>query len=146
MTKKFDIQTQLNQILLESLTSKTAYKQGFQKWLDLFIANYETALNKNSLPLLDFFKKLDEVEKIKIREYLFKATSLKALKVSDKGIKLVFKDSYDSLVLIDSALKWYDIKIEVKPFEPSQEKLKKSLENLLKHYDKEDIKNTLNTL
>ena len=38
------------------------------------------------------------------------------------------------------------MKVEIKPFIPSDEKLKKSLENLIKKYDIEKIKAVLNTL
>lgn len=146
MIKKTDILKELNQILIESLSSKESYKAGFQKYLLKFCNSYNTSLNKNSKPLFDLFKKLDNIEKTKINMWIKQNTSIEGVTVTKEGCKLTFKTGYDSLEVFNESLNWYDIKVEVKPFVPSDEKLKKSLENLIKKYDIEKIKAVLNTL
>ena len=146
MTKKIDILKELSNILIESLSSKESYKTGFQKYLLKFCNAYDTNLNKNSKPLFDLFKKLDNIEKTKINIWIKENTSIEGITVTKEGCKLTFKTGYDSLKVFNESLNWYDMKVEVKPFIPSDEKLKKSLENLIKKYNIEKIKAVLNTL
>lgn len=147
MTKKIlTVQEKLANILLEARTNRNSYLSGYQEYLTIFINNYDEALNKNSKPLFDFMKVLDNTEKTKVTMWLKSNTTLEKAVISDKGMKLVFKTGEDKFKIINDSLKWYDMKVEVKPFEPSEEKLKKSLVNLLKHYDKQAITNILRTL
>lgn len=141
-----NILKQLDKILVEALQSKEAYKGKYQEFLTTFIKNYDGVLNKNSEPLYKFFKKLDNIEKVKVNLWLIKNTSLDGATVHKEGLKLRFKEGYDSFTIFNEALNWYEMKVEVKPFEPSDDKLKKSLVNLLKHYNKEAIKSILATL
>lgn len=148
MTKTQTLTTEqkLEQLLLQGLTSKGAYKQAFQEWLGLFIGEYDKSLNKNSKPLFDFLKRLDNVERVKISMYLKACTSLESVIVTDKGCKIKLKSGADILKITDTSLKWYDMKISVKPVEYNAERLKKSLDNLLKHYDKQALLDVLSTL
>lgn len=146
MTKHIDILTQLNNLLIEALANRQNYLEGYQKYLTTFIKNYDTSLNKNSKPLFDFFKKIDNVEKVKINLWLIKNTSLDGCTVSKEGLKIRLKEGFDTFTIFDDSIKWYQMKVEVKPFEPTDEKLKKSLVNLLKHYQKQAIKDILETL
>lgn len=148
MTKqvKNDILTVLNKLLIEALTSKDAYKSKYQEYLTTFIKNYDTSLNRNSKPLYDFFKKLDNIEKVKVNLWLIKNTSLDGATVTKEGLKLRFKEGENTFRIFNDSLNWYDMKVEVKPIEYDDSRLKKSLTNLLKHYDKQAIKDLLNTL
>ena len=147
MTKKtLTVQEKLANILLEARSNRNSYLSGYQEYLTTFIDNYDEALNKNSKPLFDFMKVLDNTEKTKVTMWLKANTTLEKAIISDKGMKLVFKAGKDKFEILNASLKWYEMKVEVRPFEPSEEKLKKSLVNLLKHYDKQAIKNILNTL
>lgn len=145
-TQKTDILTILNKLLIEALTVKDAYKSKYQEYLNTFIKNYDDALNHNSKPLYDFFKKLDNIEKVKINLWLVKNTSLDGATVTKEGLKLRFKEGENTFRIFNESLNWYDMKVEIKPVTYDDEKLKKSLNNLLKHYDKQAIKDLLNTL
>ena len=149
MTKKAqkqDILKVLNTLLIECKTNKESYKSKYQEYLSTFIKNYDIALNKNSKPLFDFLKTLDNVEKTKVQLYLIQNTSLDGCTVTKDGLKLRFKQGYESFVIFNDSLCWYDMKVQVKPIEYDDIRLKKSLVNLLKHYEKQAIKDILNTL
>lgn len=145
-TQKTDILTILNNILLDALKSKEAYKSKYQEFLTTFINNYNTSLNCNSKPLFDFFKKLDNVEKLKVKLWLIKNTSLDGAEVTKNGLKLRFKEGEEVFRIFNDSLNWYDMKVEVKEPVYDDIHLKKSLTNLLKHYEKQAIKDILNTL
>ena len=144
--KTNDILTILNRLLIDALTSKDSYKSKYQEYLTTFIKNYDTSLNHNSKPLYDFFKKLDNIEKVKVNLWLIKNTSLDGATVTKEGLKLRFKEGESTFRIFNESLCWYDMKVEVKPIEYDDTRLKKSLTNLLKHYDKQAIKDLLNTL
>lgn len=144
--KQSNILKELNQILIEAYAGKDSYKNGFQKYLVKFFSNYEGALSRNSKPLFDFLKKLDNVERLKINLWIKQNTSVSGINVKSEGLTLTLKDGESSVKIYNEALNWYDMKVEVKPYEPSDDKLKKSLVNLLKHYNKEAIKTILATL
>lgn len=145
-TQSKDILTILNNILLDALKSKEAYKSKYQEYLKTFIENYNGALNCNSKPLFDFLKKLDNVEKVKVKLWLIKNTSLDGAEVTKNGLKLRFKEGEESFRIFNNTLNWYDMKVEVKEPVYDDKRLKTSLNNLLKHYDKQAIKDILNTL
>jgi hypothetical protein len=136
----------LENILSKALIDKKAYITAYDEYLRLFISEYDTSLNKNSQPLLRLFKALDESEKVKIRLWLIKYTSLDGCEITSKGAKIRLKEGYNTLQVFEGAPLWTSIKIEVKPIEYTDEKLKKSLSNLLKHYSKDLITDILTTL
>lgn len=145
-TQKTDILTVLNSILIDALKCKEAYKSKYQEYLKTFIENYNGSLNCNSKPLFDFLKKLDNIEKLKVKLWLIKNTSLDGAEVTKKGLKLRFKEGEEVFRIFNDSLNWYDMKVEVKEPVYDDKRLKTSLNNLLKHYNKQAIKDILNTL
>lgn len=141
-----NILDKLNKLLIEAQTSRTAYRTKYQEYLEVFFDNYDKTLSKNSEPLFKFLKTLDNTERVKVNLYILKNTTVAGVTVSDKGCKIKLKDGEDSLAILDKNIKWYDMKVEVKPFEPTKEKLKQSLARLLKNYSKDLIKDCLKDL
>lgn len=145
-TVKTDILKELNQILIEAYAGKDSYKNGFQKYLVKFFSNYEEALNRNSKPLFDFLKKLDNVERLKVNLWIKQNTSVSGVNVKSEGLTFTLKDGESVVKIYNESLNWYDMKIEVKPYVPDDTKLKKNLERLLKYYSKQAITEILSTL
>lgn len=145
-TKQPDILKELNDILIEAYTGKNSYKNGFQKYLVTFFSNYESALSRNSKPLFDFMKKLDNVERLKINLWIKQNTSVSGVNVKSEGLTFTLKDGENSVKIYNDSINWYDMKIEVKPYQPDDTKLKKNLERLLKYYSKQAITEILSTL
>ena len=111
MTKHNTIEKQINNLLKNAKLNLQGYREKTQLAFELFVAHYETDLNKNSKPLYNLVKTLASKDKNTFIDYLKQATNIAGLKFTKDGVELAFKDSSTALTydndFIDSK-KWFD--------------------------------------
>lgn len=102
------VEKQINSYVNKAITAKQNYREYIQTAYEIFVANYNGALNHNSQPLLNILKATGkDIEYLK--KYIYNSTNIVKLRLSDKGGLLLefegefaYNDDY-----IDNN-KWYD--------------------------------------
>lgn len=129
--------------------SKQNYYNSLQKAVDLFLAEYNTSLNRNSTPLLMIFKSCGkEIQAMK--QYITTVSNISDFNLTkDKGLKLSFKkDSIQDKdkplqARLDSGLTWFSIakndSVKAVMIELTQESLLKSIKRLVKRLEESKI-------
>lgn len=140
MTKHNTIEKQINNLLKQATANLQGYREKTQLAFEIFVAHYETDLNKNSKPLYNLVKALANKDKNTFIDYLKQATNITGLKFTKEGLQLTFNGeslTYDNN-FIDSR-KWYDKdkKEELKDFVYNDDSFIKSIKAIVSKLKKE---------
>lgn len=141
MTKHLNkIEKQINQLVKNANINLQSYREKIQLAFELFVAHYNTDLDKNSKPLYNIVKNLAQKDKSPFIDYIKKATNISGLKFTKDGVQLTFNGdtlTYDN-AFIDSN-KWYDKdkKQEEKPFAYNDDNFIKAIKGLINKLKKE---------
>lgn len=110
MTKHLNkIEKQINQLVKNANSNLQGYRDKMQLAFELFVAHYESDLNKNSKPFYNIVKNLAQKDKSAFIDYVKKATNITGLKFNKDGVQLTFDGeslTYDNDFIDDN--KWYD--------------------------------------
>lgn len=142
MTKHNTIEKQINNLIKNATANLQGYREKTQLAFELFVAHYESDLNKNSKPLYNLVKALANKDKNTFIDYLKQATNITGLKFTKDGVELAFKDSATALTydndFIDSK-KWFDKdkKEESKDFVYTDDNFLKAIKSLINKLKKE---------
>lgn len=142
MTKHNTIEKQINNLLKNAKLNLNGYREKIQLAFEIFVAHYESDLNKNSKPLYNLVKTLASKDKNTFIDYLKQATNITGLKFTKEGVELAFKDSATALTydndFIDSK-KWYDKDKadEAKDFVYTDDNFLKAIKSLINKLKKE---------
>ena len=90
MTKHNTIEKQINRLLTNAKQNLQGYREKTQLAFELFVAHYDTDLNKNSKPLHNIVNSLAQKDKIPFIDYVKQATNITGFKFSKDGVKLAF--------------------------------------------------------
>ena len=142
MTKHLSkIEKQINQLVKNANSNLQGYRDKMQLAFELFVAHYETDLNKNSKPLHSIVNSLAQKDRIPFIDYVKQATNITGLKFTKDGVQLAFNG--DSLTydndFIDSK-KWYDkdAKQEKQAFIYNDENFIKTIKALISKLKKDN--------
>lgn len=108
MAKLNKIENEINLYIKRALSGKQTFYNNLQTAFEIFVANYNTALNGNSEPLLKILKASGK-EITVMKEYIYKSTNITKLTLSKKGgLLLTFDDrfKYDDKYIDNN--KWFD--------------------------------------
>lgn len=109
MTKHNTIEKQINRLLTNARQNLQGYREKTQLAFEIFVAHYESDLNRNSKVLYNIVKSLAQKDKPAFVDYIKKATNITGLNFTKDGVKLTFNGdslTYDN-AFIDSN-KWFD--------------------------------------
>lgn len=140
MTKHNTIEKQINNLLKNAKANLQGYREKTQLVFELFVAHYNTDLNKNSKPLYNLVKTLASKDKNTFIDYLKQATNITGLKFTKEGLQLAFNGdtlTYDNAFIDDT--KWYDKdkKEESKDFVYTDDNFIKAIKGLINKLKKE---------
>jgi hypothetical protein len=140
MTKHNNIEKQINRLLTNAKQNLQGYREKTQLAFELFVAHYETDLNKNSKVFYNIVKSLAQKDKVQFIDYVKQATNINSLQFTKDGCKLAFNGdslTYDN-TFIDSK-KWYDKdkKEESKDFIYNDDNFLKAIKGLISKLKKE---------
>ena len=141
MTKHNTIEKQINRLLINAKQNLQGYREKTQLAFEIFVAHYETDLNRNSKPLHSIVNSLAQKDKIPFIDYVKQATNITGFKFTKDGVKLAFNGdtlTYDN-DFIDSK-KWYDkdAKQEKQAFIYNDESFIKTIKSLINKLKKDN--------
>jgi hypothetical protein len=153
----------INNMLKRATLAKTTYRDNIQGAFEVFVANYNGALNKNKTPFINIIRALSGSDKTAFNNYVKACTNITAVRVDKDGkVTIAFNNitdkenplQYDN-DYIDSH-KWYDdIAKKDNKVEFNNDSFLKQLKTLLtrannnnidKAFIKESLTNTINSL